>query len=70
MQKIYILKMTIMNGTVPIKDEISAYTCAEMRSAVREKVEEANKNSDVKIQYSESESYLYESIGEVPIMAK
>lgn len=68
MQKIYVLKMTIMNGTIPLKDEISAYTCAEMRDTVKKKLQDANKDSDLAIQYSESESYLYEAIDEVPIM--
>lgn len=57
-----------MNGTVPLSETISAFTCKEMRTTVRKKIEEANKNVEIPIRYTESESVLYESINEVPIM--
>lgn len=68
MEKVYTLRMVLMNGVVPMVDEISSYSCKELRDTVRKKLEEVNKESIFPVSFFESETYVYESIGEVPIM--
>lgn len=68
MEKVYTLRMVLMNGTVPMVDEISSYSCKELRDTVRKRLEEVNKDGIFPIYFFESETYVYESIGEVPVM--
>lgn len=65
---IYILNIEVMNGSVSLSSNISAYSCKEMRQAVKDKLQDLNKDKDVRLRYTEHDVPLYESIGEVPIM--
>ena len=68
MRTLYMLRIEAMNGNIALNEETSVYTCREMRDAVLERVQEANKNADVKVRYTKGEIKLYEAASEIPIL--
>lgn len=68
MKTIYTLTVSLMNGTVTMQQEITAYISIELAEQAQDAVERANRNSEFEVRTSIEESRLYTSAEEVPIL--
>ena len=66
--KVYILTITLWNGTVPMKRISSVFSTKELAEITCSKMKELNTNNDISLGYNIEETDFYQNINEVPIL--
>lgn len=66
--KVYILTMTLWNGTVPMKRISSVFSTKELAELACSKMKKKNINNQFSLGYNIEETDFYQNINEVPIL--
>lgn len=66
--KVYILTMTLWNGTVPMKKIFSVFSTKELAELTCSKMKEKNINNQFSLGYDIEEVDFYQNIKEIPIL--